>query len=120
MNGREAQPLEIDLDRERQLRVRWADGKDCIYELPRLRQSCPCAVCRAGREQSSAGLPVVRPAAAQREMVTVADAELVGQYGIRLTWRDGHNTGIYDFALLRRLCEGVDSAERMNETEPRA
>ena len=38
MNGRDAQPLEIDLNRERQLRVRWADGKDCVYELPRLRQ----------------------------------------------------------------------------------
>ena len=107
MNGRDAQPLEIDLNRERQLRVRWADGKDCVYELPRLRQLCPCALCRTEREQPS-GLPVVRPAAAQREMVTVSKAELVGQYGIRLTWNDGHNTGIYDFALLRRLCEEAD------------
>ena len=29
----------------------------------------------------------------------------VGQYGIQLIWGDGHNTGIYTFNYLRRLCD---------------
>jgi len=28
----------------------------------------------------------------------------VGNYAVSLTWKDGHNTGIYPFRLLRRLC----------------
>ena len=30
--------------------------------------------------------------------------ELVGNYALAPTWADGHNTGIYSFRLLRRLC----------------
>jgi DUF971 family protein len=35
--------------------------------------------------------------------VTARSAELVGHYGLRMVWNDGHDTGIYDYALLRRL-----------------
>jgi hypothetical protein len=34
----------------------------------------------------------------------IAGAELVGNYAIRLRWTDGHDTGIYAFALLRDVC----------------
>jgi DUF971 family protein len=30
--------------------------------------------------------------------------EAVGNYAIAFTWQDGHNTGIYSFRLLRKLC----------------
>jgi len=33
-----------------------------------------------------------------------ADLEPVGNYALRFTWGDGHNTGIYSFDLLRSLC----------------
>ncbi len=99
------QPREIDLDRARELRIRWGDGRECVYPLAMLRRACPCAGCRADREREAAGgLPVARPAVEQREMATVQSAELVGQYAMRLTWKDGHSTGIYDFAFLRSLC----------------
>jgi len=51
------------------------------------------------------GLPVVPGTAEQRRMATVASAELVGQYALRITWADGHDTGIYDYELLRSLGE---------------
>src|SRR5512139_2498953 len=96
------QPVDIDLDRSRELRIRWADGHVCVYPLTLLRKACPCAGCRAERERpGGTGLPVVGTAAEQRDMVTVAAAELVGQYALRLSWRDGHSTGIYDYELLR-------------------
>lgn len=37
-------------------------------------------------------------------MVTVESAELVGNYAVRFVWRDGHDTGIYEFRALRDLC----------------
>jgi DUF971 family protein len=30
--------------------------------------------------------------------------ELVGSYGLRIRWSDGHDTGIYTFELLRKRC----------------
>lgn len=32
-------------------------------------------------------------------------ASLVGAYGLRITWSDGHGTGIYPFERLRILAE---------------
>lgn len=99
------QPVEIDLDRTRELRITWADGQRCVYPLVLLRRECPCATCRQERaEQKSNPLRVVQPGAEQQSMVIAARAELVGNYGLRITWKDGHDTGIHDYALLRSLC----------------
>jgi len=97
-------PIGFELDRQRELRIRWADGHQTILPLAVLRKGCPCAACRGEREsQASGGLPVVPAAAAQRAKVTAVSAELVGQYALRIRWEDGHDTGIYDYELLRRL-----------------
>lgn len=99
-------PVDIALDRERSLTIKWADGHTTELPLVRLRQACPCAVCRTSREEAGrkqGGLPVQPSAAQAAEMVTAEGAELVGTYAVRILWRDGHRTGIYDFALLRRL-----------------
>lgn len=97
-------PLELDLNRESHLRIRWADGIETVVPLPELRKACPCAGCRAAREERERNpLAVIGSAADMRDLVTVRDAELVGHYALRVTWRDGHSTGIYDFALLRSL-----------------
>jgi DUF971 family protein len=32
------------------------------------------------------------------------NVEQVGAYAIRIDWSDGHNTGIYSFDHLRRIC----------------
>ena len=98
------QPLEIELDRERELQIRWADGRASLCPLPALRRACPCAACRTNREQEVMGvLPVVRDSGTQRDMVCACSAHLVGNYALRVTWKDGHDSGIYDFALLRSL-----------------
>ena len=98
------QPLDIDLDRTRDVRIRWADGHRSVIPLTALRKACPCAECRGRRRRPSEGaLPVVQPEVDEQAMVEVERAELVGNYALGLTWRDGHSTGIYDFALLRSL-----------------
>jgi DUF971 family protein len=33
------------------------------------------------------------------------DAEPVGRYALKFTFSDGHESGIYSFSLLRRLCQ---------------
>ncbi len=99
------EPVEIELDRAKELRIRWADGHLCVYPLALLRRSCPCATCRTAREeQAREMLPVVRTPETQRDMVMAEKAELVGHYALRIQWKDGHDTGIYDYELLRSLC----------------
>jgi DUF971 family protein len=38
------------------------------------------------------------------ERVSAEEIGLMGRYGIRIRWSDGHDTGIYTFDRLRALC----------------
>jgi DUF971 family protein len=105
------QPVTIDLDRRRELRIRWADGRECVYPLSLLRRECPCAACRESRnDPRPSPLRIVPAAPEQEDMVVARTAELVGNYALRIIWKDGHDTGIYDFRLLRALCPPSDSS----------
>jgi DUF971 family protein len=96
----------ITVDRDSHVEVTFADGRVCRFELAELRLACPCAGCRNAREQGrEPWLPV-----AGRPGLTVAAAELVGAWGLQLTWNDGHSTGIYPFESLRRWCDSGSAA----------
>ena len=86
---------------EQRLFVEWKDGKRSEYSLDALRKQCPCATCRTERQnQKDNPLKILKfnPAG-----VRVVSAQLVGNYAIQFTWSDGHNTGIFDYRLLRSL-----------------
>ena len=108
-------PLELDLDRSRQLRIRWSDGCESVLPLTVVRRNCPCATCRAQREEAARNpLRVVVPPRNEADLFTAADAQLVGRYALRIVWQDGHETGIYDFATLRRLGDSRRKDYRSN------
>lgn len=37
--------------------------------------------------------------------LTITDAQLVGAWGLGITWNDGHATGIFPWSALREWCE---------------
>jgi DUF971 family protein len=41
----------------------------------------------------------------------LTDIEPVGNYALRLAWRDGHKSGIYSHRFLRSLCACSSCAE---------
>ena len=86
-----AAPVTIDVERHRGIVLTWADGATNRFDLEELRQHCPCAECRNRRERN---LPVW-PLASSPRPLRVVDAELVGAWGMSITWYDGHSTGIY-------------------------
>lgn len=98
-------PLSIDLDRQTELRIRWSDQTTSVVPLAQLRRACPCAACRTQRDeaQQAGNLPVIAGGGKQADMTTADSAELVGRYGLRIHWADGHSTGVYEYGLLRRL-----------------
>jgi len=99
-------PVELHLDKKSGLRIRWADGVEQFFPIVLLRKNCPCATCRAEREESEkkpAGPSLtILPKGIERA-TEVADASLVGNYAINIVWGDGHSTGIYDFRYLRSI-----------------
>lgn len=88
-------PTDVDIDRASHVALTWADGTHARLELDELRQACPCAECRDRREH---GRPVWTPG---RQPLQIVDAELVGGWGLSVTWSDGHSTGIYSWEILR-------------------
>jgi DUF971 family protein len=95
-----SQPAGIDLRLPGQiLSITWADGLTSDFPLAWLRRHCPCAACRTEQDKPAL-LPILSSRASD---CRVLGAELVGNYAIRFDWSDGHNTGIYDFRLLRQL-----------------
>ncbi len=88
--------LEIHASRgARVLHAVFADGHRGEYPHELLRGYCPCAQC-----QGHTG-PVRFVEGGDLEL---REIEEVGNYGLQLTWGDGHATGIYAFRYLRALC----------------
>lgn len=82
------------------LRIEWtAQGHEALYPARELRLACRCAAC----VEEMSGRPLLDPASIPPDIrpVTVA---LVGAYGLRIGWSDGHATGIYTFEQLRAAC----------------
>ncbi|MGH9024518.1 MAG: gamma-butyrobetaine hydroxylase-like domain-containing protein [Acidimicrobiia bacterium] len=94
----EPSPASVDVDRTQGLTVTWPDGHVAHLGLEELRVRCPCADCRGRRER---GLPVW-PLPASPRPLRVEDAQLVGGWGLSLTWNDGHSTGIYSWTFIRQ------------------
>ena len=69
------------------------------FGMRALRLACPCAAC----VEEMTGRPILDPESVPLDVQ--ADAlELVGAYGIRIRWSDGHSTGIYTFRGLHEAC----------------
>lgn len=108
------QPRAVALKRRESLRIEWADGHVSVFPLAVLRTACPCASCRDKREKDADNpLRIVQAATDQARMVVAAGAEIVGNYALRITWEDGHDTGIYDFRMLRELDPGEEAASEI-------
>lgn len=96
-SGERARPASVQVERDRRLTVRWADGHHSRFPVEDLRRDCLCAACRELRERGEVVWP--RPGAPER--LEVVEAEFVGNWGLGLRWNDGHDTGVYPWDVLR-------------------
>ncbi|MEK7379663.1 MAG: DUF971 domain-containing protein [Gemmatimonadota bacterium] len=74
-------------------------GHEALFPARELRLACPCAQCV--EEMSSR--PLLDPTTVPAD-ISPSGVALVGAYGLRIQWSDGHGTGIYTFAALRARC----------------
>ncbi len=90
--------------------IDWRDGHRSAWNFAWLRHACPCATCHDERERSdrAPGIPKPRPSTllplyeAPPRPVEVTP---VGKYALRFKWNDGHESGIYSWDYLRRVCQ---------------
>ena len=95
-------PMHLHLKKSEALLITWADGRQSVLPLRMLRKFCPCAGCQGERDiLGRAHMPIVQTT--YDGPMTATGAELVGNYGLRIEWADGHSAGIYTFPYLREL-----------------
>jgi DUF971 family protein len=82
------------------VRIDWDDaGHTWLYPARPLRLACPCAAC----VEEMTGRTLLDPGSIPDD-VRPESLALVGSYGLRIRWSDGHDTGIYTFEQLREVC----------------
>ena len=84
---------------EREILIEWEDGHRSLYGYEFLRLNCPCASCC----EEWTGRRLISLDHVAKEIHPLSH-EPVGRYAVRFHWSDGHQTGIYSFDFLRRLC----------------
>jgi DUF971 family protein len=82
-----------------ELGVVWDDGHESFYDGHVLRCACACASC----VDEMTGRKVLEEERVPRD-VRAVEIHPVGNYGLSILWSDGHDTGIYTFETLRKLC----------------
>lgn len=98
-------PTKIDLKKDRGLTVEWADGVTSYYSIPYLRKMSPSAEQRELREEMERNPLTVLPSSMANSAGDIAatNAELVGNYALRIEFSDGHRTGLYSWTYLREI-----------------
>ena len=105
-------PAKLDVDRRTGLTVTWADGTTAFYPVTHLRRLSPSADAKALRDEMARNPLTVLPVARSAAPLTIEDAELVGNYAVRLRFSDGHASGIYSWTYLRSIDPGSAGASR--------
>lgn len=82
------------------LGIEWdAEGHVGRFPARPLRLACPCAGCI----EEMTGRPLLDPGTVPAD-VRPLRVSLVGAYGLKIEWSDGHATGIYTYERLLASC----------------
>ena len=97
--------MKLDLKKDRGLAIEWADGTSSYFPIAYLRRLSPSADMKELRKQMDENPLAVLPSsgAGTGGRIEALDAELVGNYAIRITFSDGHQSGIYSWQYLRQI-----------------
>ena len=100
-------PKQVKIINKDKLKIKWDDLTETILSLKYMRDECPCAGCKGETILLKTYRPPA-PTVVTPEMYQVKNIEVVGDYAIQVTWKDGHSTGIYSWDYINQLEEGLD------------
>ena len=96
-------PVALRKQGDDRLVIEWSDGHESIHTWQHLRKNCPCAGCREEREQPPDPFRILK--ASELAPLKPVGIAPMGHYAYKITWSDGHDTGLFTLEHLRRLCE---------------
>ena len=106
-------PKSIKVKEKKFLEISWEDESISTLSLKYLRDECPCATCKGETVLLKSYRPpskkIITP-----EMYVIGNIETVGEYAVQITWKDGHNTGIYSWEYLQELVKGQESEKKQD------
>ncbi len=97
-------PTQIKKTQDGKLTVSWNDNRIDEITLKKLRDMCPCADCKGESVILNNYIPIKSPFKAAG-FYEIEKIESVGNYAIQIQWKDGHNSGIYSWDVLRQIGE---------------
>ena len=96
------EPVQIVEESESEISIKWSDDVETRYTAFELRRSCPCAGC----VNEWTGEKMLDVANIPKD-ISFKHTSIVGRYALNFHFSDGHDTGIFSFALLRKMGEQV-------------
>lgn len=106
-------PKQIKITEQQRLKISWDNGEESEISLKYLRDECPCANCKG----ETILLKTMRPARIKFDTpgkYEIKNIEIVGGYAAKITWKDGHDTGIYSWEYLKALAADEASGTKHN------
>ncbi len=102
-------PEHIAISKSKGIEIDWKDGHHSSYTVEYLRDWCPCASCTGAhgtepRRKTHQSETPASPFQMFKPKERMVNIEPIGSYALRITWADGHNTGIYSYDHLRQIC----------------
>ena len=99
-------PVSLRKEGEDRLVIDWSDGHGSVYSWKHLRDNCPCAGCREERQRAPDPFRILTAKDLEpRPPLAPLAMPRVGRYAYKITWNDGHDTGLYTLEDLRALCQ---------------
>jgi DUF971 family protein len=80
------------------LHITWPDASEASLSAEFLRVHSPSAEVRG----HGIGQQVLQTG---KKNVTISKIEPTGRYAIKITFSDGHDTGLFDWGYLKKLCD---------------
>jgi DUF971 family protein len=92
------EPLQIIEESDSEISIKWSDDSETKYNAAQLRRSCPCAGC-VNEWTGEKTLDEAKVA----DDLSFKHISIVGRYALNFHFSDGHDTGIFSFAFLKKL-----------------
>ena len=109
-----ALPKKIKLNDQESLTIEWNNGKTIIYPLTLLRDESP----DAGNKGETILWKHYSPPAKGPDKpgkYEIANIEKVGNYAIKIVWKDGESAGIYSWEVLERFGELLEIKQSLSK-----
>ena len=106
-------PKQIKIIDKTFLNITWDDDSESKIKLEYLRNECPCASCKGETILLKTYKPV-KTSSTTPDMYKIKDIQTTGGYAIQITWKDGHDTGIYTWDYLKQLDKDQGNSKQQN------